>query len=696
MKTDATNKQPLINAPGVGEKTVERLRDLGLETIDDLLFWLPIRYEDRTRTVAIESLKPGQRVQIVGMVHKTQAYSNRVLNCTLRDGTGEITLRFFHFVKFIRRKFSRGVRVCCFGEVREGRNGGLEMTHPSYRCLQESEPVPLEERLTPVYRINDGLKQATMRTLAEHALDVALPHTKDLIPEAYLRSMRMPSLVEAIRTLHRPTSDVPSQDLLERRHPAFRRLVLEEILAWQIKVREVRAKAKLQRAPVLATQGPLRQKFLNGLPFELTDGQRKAIAQIDRDLTRGEPMMRLLQGDVGCGKTVVIAAAVLAAVEAGKQAAIMAPTELLAEQHMRTISEWLNPLGIRTAWLAGSMPASVRRNTIGLIATGAAEVVCGTHALFQDSVRYRQLGLVVMDEQHRFGVHHRLNLLRKGERKGDEDEALPHQLVTTATPIPRSLAMTFYAGMDFSVIPDMPAGRQDVDTAVIAQDRRAQVIERLASACREGRQAYWVCPLIEESDEIRSEAVRTAHKELSEALPDVRVGFLHGQVDSKTRERTMTDFQAGRIQVLVATTIIEVGVDVPNASLMIIDNAERMGLTQLHQLRGRVGRGAEKSYCVLLYRAPLNEIAAQRLRCLRETNDGFEIAREDLRLRGPGEILSTRQTGLGDFRLANLVRDANLVEPAQRLAERLAEEHPARAAELTKRWMRQEAEYAHV
>ena len=691
MTTDAMNMQPLTNAPGVGAKTADRLSALGLETIDDVLFWLPIRYEDRTRTVAIESLKPGQRVQIAGVVHKTQAYSNRVLNCVLRDDTGEITLRFFHFVKFIRRKFSQGVRVSCFGEVREGRNGGLEMTHPSYQCLRESQQPPLEDCLTPVYRVNDGLKQATMRTLAEHALDVALPHTEDLIPETYLREMRMPPLTDAIRTLHNPPAGEAADALLQRRHPAFYRLAFEEMLAWQIKVREGRVKAKRQRAPVLAPQGPLRQKFINALPFELTGGQRKAIAEIDADLIRGEPMMRLLQGDVGCGKTVVIAAAVLAAVEAGKQAAIMAPTELLAEQHMRTVSEWLNPLGIRTGWLTGSLPVAVRRNTIGMLATGAVEVVCGTHALFQDTVRYRELGLVVMDEQHRFGVHHRLNLLRKGQRK-----ALPHQLITTATPIPRSLAMTFYAGMDFSVIPDMPAGRQSVDTAVISQERRAKVIERVAKACGEGRQAYWVCPLIEESEEIRSEAVLTAHKELSEALQGIRVGFLHGQVDTKVRERTMADFQAGRIQVLVATTIIEVGVDVPNASLMIIDNAERMGLTQLHQLRGRVGRGAEKSYCVLLYRAPLNEAAQQRLRCLRNTSDGFEIAREDLRLRGPGEILSTRQTGMGDFLLANLVRDAHLVEPAQRLAERLVEEHPDRAAELTKRWMRKEAEYANV
>lgn len=692
----SADPEPLIKAPGIGGKTAERLEALGLKTVDDVLFWLPIRYEDRTRITPIKSLRAGDRALIAGTIHSMKTLpSNRMFSCVIRDGTAEITLRFFRYVPNLRRTFAKGMKLSCFGEARAGRSGALEMHHPSYKKLVNGEAPSLESSLTPVYRVGDGLKQANLRKLAGHALDTALPRARDLVPADYLRPLKLPPLTEAIRTLHRPPAGTAAEALLDRRHPAFHRLALEEMLAWQIKVRDVRAQARRQRAPVLATQGPLRQAFLNGLPFELTGGQRKAIAEIDRDLTRGAPMMRLLQGDVGCGKTVVIAAAVLAAVEAGKQAAVMAPTELLAEQHMRTISEWLNPLGIRTAWLAGSMPAAVRRNTIGMLATGAAEVVCGTHALFQDSVRYRQLGLVVMDEQHRFGVHHRLNLLRKGERKGD-DEALPHQLVTTATPIPRSLAMTFYAGMDFSVIPDMPAGRQDVDTAVIAQDRRAKVIERLANACREGRQAYWVCPLIEESEEIRSEAVRTAHKELSEALPDVRVGFLHGQVSARDRERTMNDFLAGRIQVLVATTIIEVGVDVPNASLMIIDNAERMGLTQLHQLRGRVGRGAEKSYCVLLYRAPLNEVAEQRLRCLRNTNDGFEIAREDLRLRGPGEILSTRQTGLGDFRLANLVRDAHLVEPAQRLAERLAEEHPGRAAELTERWMRQEAEYAHV
>ena len=687
-------QEPLSSIPGVGLKTAAILSDMGLNHLSDLLLWLPIRYEDRTCVVPIDQLSHGRKAQVCGIVHRTKMWrrgKRDTLICTLRDDTGEIQVMFFHYARYARSNLSQGTRVLCYGEAREGRSGGLEMAHPNYQRLKQGQPIPLESSLMPIYRVAKGLHQKLMRKLVNHALDNALPHLHDILPPEYFRSMDLPSLPQAIRILHHPPAELTAPTVLARRHPAFRRLVLEEILAWQVAVRQARNEANRRTAPVLQPDGKARKEFLAALPFELTPGQARAIAEIDVDLTKSTPMMRLLQGDVGCGKTVVIAAAAMAAVESGMQTAIMAPTELLAEQHMRTLSEWLNPLGIRTAWLTGTMPVAVRRMTIGNLATGHAQVVCGTHALFQKSVRYRALGLVVMDEQHRFGVHHRLNLLQKRA-----DEALPHQLITTATPIPRSLAMTFYAGMDFSVIPDMPAGRQPVETALIPQDRRSEVIERVAKACRAGRQAYWVCPLIEESDEIESQDVTTVKKELSEALQGLRVASVHGQVKSKDRDWTMREFTQGKINVLVATTIVEVGVDVPNSSLMIIENAERLGLTQLHQLRGRVGRGAEQSYCVLLYRTPLGEVAKQRLWVMRNTNDGFEIARQDLKLRGPGEILSVRQTGMGDFRLANLERDHDLVEPAQRLADRLLNEHPQRAQQLTERWIRKDTQYVQV
>ena len=683
----------LTTLPGVGPALAGRLERLGLGTIRDLLFLLPIRYEDRTRIWPIVDLNPGQRVQIEGVIDRSRVIMGRrrSLLCALRDKTAEITLRFFHFTRRQQAGLSAGTRLLCYGEVRQG-PGGFEIVHPEYRRLSESEPAPVPERLTPVYPTTEGVTQPRLRRLTDHALENALDELPDLIPVHLLAKLKFPTLHEALRTVHRPPKGTALETLLSGTHPARKRLALEEILAWHMGLRRMREAGQQREAFPLSAHGPLRDGFLKRLPFELTPGQRQAIGQIDTDLVRNVPMMRLLQGDVGCGKTVVMAAAVLAAVQSGRQAAIMAPTELLAEQHMRTLSDWLTPLGVRLAWLVGGMPRPERRIFEAELAGGDAQVAVGTHALFQQAVQYRSLGLVVVDEQHRFGVHQRLSLVEKGAAGGH----VPHQLVTTATPIPRSLAMTFYAGLDISAIRDMPPGRQPVNTVLISQQRRREVIDRVAAACRSGRQAYWVCPLIEESEYIESQAAEPTYRELSEALPGIRVGLLHGRAKLQERDRVMGEFAAGKLGVLVATTVIEVGVDIPKASLIIVENAERLGLAQLHQLRGRVGRGADLSHCVLMYRPPLGEMARDKLNTMRNTNDGFEIARKDLALRGAGEILGVRQTGALQFRVADLVRDGALAELAQRIADEMLRAGSPEVEHLIHRWVGEGARYARV
>ena len=683
----------LTTLPGIGPAMAEKLARLGLRTVRDLLFLLPIRYEDRTRIHPIVGLAPGQRVQIEGIIDRSRVVMGRrrSLLCVLRDPTAEITLRFFYFNRRQQAGLRRGARLLCYGEVRQGPRG-LEIVHPEYRTLRGSEPAPVQDRLTPVYPATEGVTQPRLRKLTGHALKNAMDDLPDLIPDRYLSTLGLPGLLEALRSVHRPPGSMPLETLLSGRHPARKRLALEEILAWHLGLRRLRETGQNRHAAALHPAGKLRRQFLDRLPFELTAGQKRAIAQIDADLGRGTPMMRLLQGDVGCGKTVVIAAAVLAAVQSGRQAAVMAPTELLAEQHMRTLSDWLEPLGVRLAWLSGSMPRAERRAFEAQLAGGDAQVGIGTHALFQEAVQYRALGLVVVDEQHRFGVHQRLRLVEKGQ----EEAEIPHQLVTTATPIPRSLAMTFYAGLDISSIHDMPPGRRPVNTVLISQERRAKVIERVAAACRAGRQAYWVCPLIDESEHIESSAAEPTYRELSEALPGIRVGLLHGRAAARQRDQVMAEFASGGLGVLVATTVIEVGVDIPRASLMIVENAERMGLAQLHQLRGRVGRGEEESHCVLMYRPPLGGMARQRLDTMRNSNDGFEIARKDLELRGAGEILGVRQTGALQFRVADLVRDGALAEPAQRIADDMLRHNPAEVEQLIRRWVGEGDRYAQV
>ncbi len=623
----------------------------------------------------------------------------RSLLVRLTDNTGQLTLRFFHFSRAQQDALATGVRVRCFGEVRPGPLGP-EMVHPEYRVLAAGQTLPLDERLTAVYPTVEGLTQFRLRDLTSQALDRLLPAIVDELPPTALQGLHLPGLVDALRFVHRPPVGADLHLLSSGMHPCQRRLALEELLAQHLSLRQIREQARQDAAVTLLMTSDrarqLRQDFLASLGFELTRGQQSALADIDTDLASGSPMLRLVQGDVGCGKTVVAAASALLAVAHGYQVAIMAPTELLAEQHRESFRRWFEPRGITVAWLSGSLGAKARAQTYAAIEDGTAQVIVGTHALFQEGLSYRSLALVIVDEQHRFGVHQRLRLMDKGTNEGASGQPLkPHQLVMTATPIPRTLAMTLYADLDSSVIRELPPGRQPVATVALPDQRRPEVVERVQVALRGGARVYWVCPLIEESEHLESEAAEPTAAALAEALPDVRVGLIHGRMPTADKEKVMKAFAQGKVQLLVATTVIEVGVDVPAATLMIIENAERLGLSQLHQLRGRVGRGRDSSTCVLLYRSPLAPMARARLDVLRGTNDGFEVAQRDLELRGPGEVLGTRQTGLAQLRVADLVRDADLMPLVQELASQL-EERPSVAAELMQRWIGTGGRYGEV
>jgi ATP-dependent DNA helicase RecG len=679
----------------VGPALAERLGKLGVHAPADLLFLLPQRYEDRTRLRPLGSLRPGERVVVEGEVALADVVirRRRALLVRITDGTGQLTLRFFYFSGSQRERLTPGTRLRCFGEVRAGPLGP-EMVHPEYRQVTADAPVPLPDRLTPVYPAVEGLTQPRLRDLVRQVLerrDLALGDHLAPALAALPDPPPWPGLAVAIRTLHEPPADADLARLASGRDPAQRRLACEELVAHQLALRGLREAGRQARAQPLPPAPELTARFLAGLGFALTAGQESALADIGADLARGEPMMRLVQGDVGSGKTVVAAVAVLRAVAAGCQAAVMAPTELLAEQHRRSFERWFRPLGIDIAWLSGSMPKRLRESTYAALATGTVPVVVGTHALFQPGLEFQRLALTVVDEQHRFGVQQRLRLVEKGA--GGDGGLRPHQLVLTATPIPRTLAMTLYADLDLSVIRGLPPGRTPITTVALPERRRPDVVTRVRDACGAGARAYWVCPLIEESEELPSQAAESTAAELTEALPGIRVGLIHGRMPADAKERAMADFAAGRTQVLVATTVIEVGVDVPEATLMIIENAERLGLAQLHQLRGRVGRGAGASTCVLLYRSPLSALARERLEVLRTTNDGFVVAERDLELRGPGEVLGTRQTGLMQLRVADLVRDADLLPLVQQLATGLA---PAAATALRDRWIGPDSRYRDV
>jgi ATP-dependent DNA helicase RecG len=690
-RTDAALR-PVTSLRGVGAALGERLARLGVTRVADLLFLLPLRYEDRTRVEPIGSLAPGMRVAVEGEIQLTEvAYRRRrQLLTRLSDGSGFLTLRFFYFSASQSQGLARGTRVRCFGEVRRGPLG-LEMVHPEYRRLTEG-PVPLEETLTPIYPLTEGVPQGRLRALIGQALEsLERGGVADFLPPRSGLPAGLPTLIEALHYLHRPPREAQLAELAAGRHPAQRRLAFEELLAHHLALRLRKRALKSDPAWELNDSDGLARRFIAALPFTLTRAQARALEEVETDLKSGVPMVRLLQGDVGCGKTVVAAAAAARAAGAGHQAALMAPTELLAEQHWRSFDAWFRPLGITVALLSGGQPARTRRSALAGLASGEIRVVVGTHALFQEGIGFAELALVIVDEQHRFGVQQRLKLSEKGQAAG----RLPHQLIMTATPIPRTLAMTAYADLDISVIDELPPGRMPVQTVVLPEERRAEVVARIVGACRSGRQVYWVCPLIDESDELRAQAAEETAAALAAALPGVRVGLVHGRMPARPKDQAMLAFKAGKIQLLVATTVIEVGVDVPNATLMVIENAERMGLAQLHQLRGRVGRGASASSCVLLYRAPLAAPARARLKVIRATTDGFEIARRDLELRGPGELLGTRQTGLAQLRVADLMRDAELLPRVHAAAEQLESDAQASAA-LIGRWIGSGERYGRI
>jgi ATP-dependent DNA helicase RecG len=679
---------------GVGDTLAERLRALGVETTQDLLFLLPLRYEDRTRVVPLGELKPGQRAAVEGEVLLTEVAfrGRRQMLCRIGDGSGFLTLRFFYFTAQQQNGLARGARIRCFGEARRGPKG-LEIVHPEYRRVDRDAGKVVEEHLTPIYPGTEGITQGRLRQLVRMALDqTGANDLKDWLPASVLADTRLPALHEALRYVHRPPVDAPVELLLDWRHPAQRRLAFEELLAHQLSLKLLRLRIQSDPGWPLKTDGALKSRLLAALPFRPTHAQQRVLHEIEQDLKLAKPMLRLVQGDVGCGKTLVAALAATQAVQLGRQVALMAPTELLADQHAQNLRHWFLPLGIDVALLTGRQTGRARTAVLEKIRGGLATIVVGTHALFQEGVAFAALALVIVDEQHRFGVHQRLSLREKGALDGRQ----PHQLIMTATPIPRTLAMTAYADLDVSIIDELPPGRTPVKTVVLADARRDEVVMRIRTACLAGRQAYWVCPLIDESEEMPYQAAEETAAALGAALPELAVAVVHGRMPSAAKERTMRRFKDGEIHLLVATTVIEVGVDVQNATLMVIENAERMGLAQLHQLRGRVGRGQHASSCLLLYRAPLAPLARERLAVMRHTNDGFEVARRDLELRGPGELLGTRQTGLAQMRVANLLRDADLLPRVQIAAETLMRDWPLHVAPLIRRWVGHAEQYGRV
>ena len=686
---------PTFQLKGVGKQIAKHLARLDIHSLQDLLFHLPLRYQDRTCIQSIRAIIPGDEAVVEGVIQSvTQPPRGRTkLLCELTDGSGRLMLRFFHVLSFQTDTLKKGARLRCYQTVRPGTNG-LEMIHPEFQVIKPEKPIPLDPCLTPIYPATDGLSQYMLRKLAGNAL-VQMENNnifRELLPVPLLQSLAFPNLREALQFVHRPPRETSINTLMENKTISQQRLVFEELVAHRISLLHVKQTFQLQVGIALQQAGEQTKNFLEQLPFQLTHAQARVMQEIKQDLMRPHPMLRLVQGDVGSGKTVVAALSMLQAVENGCQAAMMAPTELLAEQHYRVLKKWFEPLGIHVVFLSGVVKTAARAAALNAIATGHAHIMIGTHALFQEAVQFAKLALIVIDEQHRFGVHQRALLREKGVRA----ECYPHQLIMTATPIPRTLAMSFYADLDCSVIDELPPGRTPITTSVIASSRRDEVITRIREACQQGRQAYWVCPLIEESEVIACQAATNTAEELRLRLPDLKISLIHGRMNAGDKAASMQAFQRGETQLLVATTVIEVGVDVPNASVMVIENAERMGLSQLHQLRGRVGRGRTASHCVLLYQFPLSQHAKERLAVMRETTDGFKIAQRDLELRGPGEVLGTRQTGELSFQVADLIRDSDMLPNVHRAAELIMREHPDIIEPLLDRWMGDSRSYGKV
>lgn len=693
MNTQLLDGVPLTSLSGVGAAIAEKLSRIGIQNVQDLLFHLPMRYEDRTRITPISDVRPESFATIEGYVQHTEVQFGRrpILSVTLSDGTSKIMLKFFNFNAGMKNSLAVGVRVKAFGEIKRGRYMA-EIHHPEYQIIRNNQPLALAETLTPIYSTTEGLKQASLRKMTEQALAVLQNvQVAELLPEQY--NPHQYSLKEALALLHRPPPSVSAEVLEKGEHPAQKRLIFEELLAHNLAMQQLRLGVKQQYAEPLTYKSDLKSRFLTSLPFEPTNAQKRVTEDIERDLAQPSPMMRLVQGDVGSGKTLVAALAALTAIDNGKQVALMAPTEILAEQHANNFANWLRPFGIEVGWLAGKVKGKARNAQLEAIKNGDVQMIIGTHALFQESVEFHDLALIIIDEQHRFGVHQRLTLREKGAKA----DHYPHQLIMTATPIPRTLAMTVYADLDTSIIDELPPGRTPIKTVVISEDRRPEIVQRVYQACKnEKRQAYWVCTLIDESEVLEAQAAAAIAEDLQCALPDLRIGLVHGRMKPQEKQEIMAEFKAANIDLLVATTVIEVGVDVPNASLMIIENSERLGLAQLHQLRGRVGRGATASHCVLMYKPPLGKISSKRLQVMRDSQDGFYIAEKDLEIRGTGEILGTKQTGSAEFKVANLMRDRKIIPLVQRYAKQIIVENPPLAEALIKRWLNEKAEYTNA
>jgi ATP-dependent DNA helicase RecG len=679
-------KKAAAKEPRPANTLQDKLSRIGIAREQDLVLHLPLRYEDQTHLCPLSALKPGQAWQVEGVVANTeiQYRGRRQLVCLLEDGAdrgAQLVLRFFHFYPNQQKALAQGKRVRAFGEVRDG-HFGLEMVHPSFHIVVPGTPLP--DRLTPVYPTTAGLSQDALRKLVRRALLADPAFLGETLPPWTREPRRLWGFAEAVHFLHEPPPEaanaVTQETLDQRTHPAWTRLKFDELLAQQLSLKMHRRARAKRKAPRLSGNGSLTRELLARLPFKLTRAQQRVIAEIRRDLARGEPMQRLLQGDVGSGKTIVAALAALQAIESGYQVAFMAPTEILAEQHYRKLAAWLDGLPLQIAWLSGGLPAKDRKKALAAIVGGEAQLAIGTHALFQEEVVLPKLGLAIVDEQHRFGVAQRLALRQKGI--GDA-----HQLMMSATPIPRTLAMSFYADLDVSVIDEMPPGRTPVTTKLVSQRRRGEIVERVRKVAGAGQQVYWVCPLIEESEKLELQTAVALHAELTSALSEFKVGLLHGRMKPAEKAAAMDGFVRGEINVLVATTVIEVGVDVPNASMMVIEHAERFGLAQLHQLRGRVGRGADESVCVLLFEEPMSLLAKARLKVIYENHDGFEIARQDLSIRGPGEFLGARQSGVPLLRFADLERDVELIERARDAADELLRREPAAAQAHLERWL---------
>ena len=678
----------LTQLKGVGPKLAQQFSDWGIHDLVNLLFHLPFRYEDRTCITPIASLRPQQTYVVQGFVRSSQILfgKRRSLSVRIQDQSGSLGLRFYHFNAAQQKQFYQGAEIRCYGEARRGASG-LEIYHPEYQIITHGEVEP-EPNLTPVYPTTDGISQARLRGMISQTLEMLAADNfqlRELLPPSWLTQWQLPSLQQALSYLHQPPKEADLEQLDAGQHPCQRRLVLEELLAHQLSMHRARLRVKQEKAAKIQFMGPSQQQIITSLPFTLTDAQKRVIEEIQFDLNQPHPMLRLVQGDVGSGKTLVAALVASPMVDEGYQVAIMAPTEILAEQHLINFSQWFEPLfkpdNRKIVWLTGKVKGKARQKVLAEIASGTAKLIIGTHALFQQDVEFKQLGLAIIDEQHRFGVHQRLALRGKGK------ELAPHQLIMTATPIPRTLAMSAYADLDVSVIDELPQGRVPISTSVISNQRRNDIIARINEACQEGTQAYWVCTLIEESESLQCQAAEVTAQQLTHALPKLRIGLIHGRMKAQEKAAIMQSFKNHEVDLLVATTVIEVGVDVPNSNLIIIENPERLGLAQLHQLRGRVGRGNQQSHCVLLYQSPLGEVSKQRLGVMRASNDGFHIAEQDLLIRGPGELLGSRQTGLQQLSVADLERDSHLLPQVKAMAEQLIKEHPQHVDAIISRWM---------